>query len=74
MGLPYVNFKTIGDYVILVCYYLKLLHTPKTEIRTFIREFEHITESYRTSVDPSVASIVIHPDLPSRMELLKKFI
>lgn len=74
VGLPYVNFKTIGDYIILVCYYLKLLHTPKTEIRAFIREFEHITESYRASVDPSVASIVIHPDLSSRMELLKKFI
>ena len=74
IGLPYVNFKTIGDYVILMCYYLKLLHTPKTEIRAFIREFERTTEAYRASVDPSVASIVIHPDLSSRMELLKKFI
>lgn len=21
IGLPYVNFKTIGDYMLLVCYY-----------------------------------------------------
>ena len=25
MGMPYINFKTIGDYIILICYYLKLL-------------------------------------------------
>ena len=71
IGLPYVNFKTIGDYMLLVCYYLKLLHMPKTEIKAFVREF---TASYRDSVDPSVASIVIHPDLSARMELLKNFI
>ena len=74
IGLPYVNFKTIGDYMLLVCYYLKLLHMPKTEIKAFVREFERITASYRDSVDSSVASIVIHPDLSARMELLKNFI
>lgn len=74
MGLPYVNFKTIGDYIILVCYYLHLLKVSKTEIRAFIREFERITNNYRQSVNPSVASIVLHPDLPSRMSILKNFI
>lgn len=74
VGLPYVNFETIGDYLILMCYYLKLLHAPKTEIRAFIREFERITETYRASVDPAVASIVIHPDLSARIEILKHFI
>lgn len=72
--LPYVNFKTIGDYVILMCYYLKILHMPKTEIKAFIREFERITEVYRSSVDSAVSSIVIHPDLASRMNILKNFI
>ena len=38
VGLPYVNFKTIGDYVILVCYYLKLLGVRKNEISAFIRQ------------------------------------
>ena len=37
IGLPYVNFKTIGDYLILVCYYLKLLKVNKTTIKAFIR-------------------------------------
>ena len=72
--LPYVNFKTIGDYLILVCYYLKLLHVPKNEMRTFIREFERITGKYKASVSPAVSSIVIHPDLASRIETLKNFV
>lgn len=74
MGLPYVNFKTIGDYIILVCYYLKLLKMSKTEIKTFIREFEKITKEYKASVNINVSAITIHPDLTSRMTILKSFI
>lgn len=74
VGLPYVNFKTIGDYVILVSYYLKILHMPKTEIKSFIREFEKITEDYVKSVNPIVAAIVIHRDLSMRMTALKAYI
>lgn len=74
MGLPYINFKTIGDYIILICYYLKLLNVSKTEIKTFIREFEKITKEYETAVGASVSSITIHPDLFSRMETLKNSI
>jgi abortive infection bacteriophage resistance protein len=74
IGLPYVNFKTIGDYIILMCYYMKLLKLSKTEIKAFIREFEKITDNYRIAVSPNVAAIVIHPDLSSRMNILKKYI
>lgn len=74
IGLPYVNFKTIGDYVILMCYYLKLLCVSKQEIKTFIREFEKITDNYRSAVNKQVASIVIHPDLQVRIGKLKNFI
>ena len=74
VGVPYINFKTIGDYIILMCYYLKLLHMPKTEIKAFIREFEKITDEYRRSVNSAVATIVIHPDLQGRMTTLKNFI
>ena len=74
VGLPYVNFKTIGDYIILMCYYTKLLKVSKTEIKAFIREFEKITDIYRQAVNPNVAAIVIHPDLVTRMNILKNFI
>lgn len=74
IGVPYVNFKTIGDYVLLMCYYLKLLHVSKTEIKGFIREFERITNEYVKSVNTGVSAIVVHPDLEGRMGALKNFI
>ena len=74
MGLPYINFKTIGDYIILLCYYLKLLKVSKSEIKAFIREFETITKEYENSVNPSVSTITVHPDLCSRMTILKNCI
>lgn len=74
IGLPYVNFKTIGDYVILMCYYMKLFGISKMELKAFIRDFERITEGYRNSVNPDVAAIVIHPDLPVRLIFLKNFL
>lgn len=74
IGLPYVNFKTLGDYLILVCYYLKCLKVPKTEIKSFIREFERITDDYKSAVSPNIATMVLHPDLPSRLAILKKYI
>lgn len=74
IGLPYINFKTIGDYIILICYYLKLLKVSKTEIKSFIREFEKITKEYQSSVSPNVSAITIHPDLFTRLNILKNFI
>lgn len=74
IGLPYVDFKTIGDYVILVSYYLKLLGVTKTEIKAFVRDFEKITYDYKNAVSPSVSAKVIRQDLFSRMSILKNFI
>ncbi len=74
VGVPYINFKTIGDYVILMTYYLKLLKAPKTEIKQFVRSFEKLTDEYRSSVNSNVAGIVIRPDLNRRMNILKSFI
>lgn len=70
-SLPYVNFKTIGDYIILMCYYLKLLHVPKTEIKAFIREFEKITADYLKKISGNVAAVVVHPDQASRIAKVK---
>lgn len=74
IGLPYVNFKTIGDYIILICYYLKLLKVSKTEIKAFIKEFEKITDEYKASVNVAVVAKTIHPDLSSRMQALKNYV
>ena len=68
------SFKTIGDYIILMCYYMKLLKVSKIEIKAFIREFEKITDNYKQVVSPNIAALVIHPDLGSRMNVLKNFL
>lgn len=36
-----------------------------------IREFEKITREYEASVNPNVSAITIHPDLFSRLGILK---
>ena len=74
IGLPYVNFKTIGDYIILLVYYLKLLEVSKREVMEFVEKFEKITRDYRERVNPDVSAIVIHPDFMARMNQLKNFI
>ena len=74
ISLPYVNFKTIGDYIILMSYCLKILGVAKHEIKAFIREYERITDDYRKAVNHDVAKMVIHPELSNRMELLKNYI
>lgn len=66
MGLPYINFKTIGDYIILICYYLKLLKVSKTELKAFIREFEKITQEYKNSVNANVSAVTINHIISSK--------
>lgn len=41
---------------------------------SFIREFEKITREYESSVNPNVSAITIHPDLFSRLNILKNSI
>lgn len=74
IGLPYVTFKTLGDYLMLICYYLKILKVPITEIKAFIRDFERITNDYSKAVKPQVSTIVIHPELQARLTILKNYI
>lgn len=74
VGLSYVNFKTIGDYIILMSYFLKKLGMRKTEIKAFIREYEKATEDYVKNVDQEVAKIVVHPDVCVRMKRLINYL
>lgn len=74
IGLPYINFKTLGDYVVLVSYFLKLLKVPKSEIKSFINEYEKITSDYTNAVNSSISNITIHTDLSARITILKNYI
>lgn len=71
-NLPYINFKTLGDYVVLVAYYLKLLGVERKEIISFINKFEKATDEYARSVSANVSAVVVHPDLKNRMAILRQ--
>lgn len=74
IGLDYVNFKSMGDYVILVAYFLHLLKLPKKEIKAFLRDFQKIVDDYKTSVSTRVSSVVIHPDWTRRIKILRDYL
>lgn len=72
--LPYIHFDKIDDYIILVSYYLKILHYPQSDIKHFISSYEDIVEEYKKSVNMQVSNMVIHPDLTARINTVKNFI
>ena len=72
MNLQYVNFETIGNYVALVCYYMRLLRMPRREIKSFLIGFEKATKEYSLKVNTAVSAIVIHPDTWARIAAMKK--
>lgn len=73
-SLSYFNLKTIGDFVILIVYYMQALGFQKTEIKQFINDFEKYTTDYKKTVNSNVSSVVIHPDLYARLKQVKSFI
>lgn len=57
-----------------MCYYLKILGVAKAETIAFIHDFERVTDEYRDSINPNVASMVIRSDLSERMTTLESSI
>lgn len=74
IGLPYVNFKTIGDYIVLMVFIMKLLGVTKTDCKSFVKDVEKAVDEYQSKVDPLVFVKVVHPDFRNRMQMLKNFI
>ncbi|MDD6633893.1 MAG: Abi family protein [Ruminococcus sp.] len=72
--LPSVNFKTIDDYIILMCYFLKIIKVSKTEIKAFIREYEQLTDEYKRAINADIVSITIPSDQQQKMNILKSYI
>ena len=73
-GIKQITFNTIVDYVILISFLLKLLKCPKSEIVTFVKDFENIIEVFRKSVSISIYSSVVYTDTRNKLTLLKKWL
>lgn len=74
IGLPYVNFKDIIDYVALIVFFLKKLDIAKKNIKDFVKSFEKATEEYCSNMDPSITSITINSNWRMRIQIIKKYI
>lgn len=74
IGLPYVNFKSIIDYIILVSYILIKLEVPKNDIEDFITQFENALINLSTSINSTIYSTIVHPDTTLKISKLRSFI
>ena len=74
IGLPYVNFKDIIDFIALIVFFLKKLSVSKTEIKAFVKMFEEATEEYCRNMDLSITSITINNNWRMRIQIIKKYI
>lgn len=71
-NIHYISFATIGDYVILISYFLKHLNVSKAEIEQFIDKFIAITQNYIKSISSGISKITIKQDLFPRLNIVKK--
>lgn len=69
-----INFETIVDYVILISFVMKLLDRNKTDIMSFIKQFEDACETLRSSVPTCIFNRIIHTDTRGKLAGLKNFL
>ena len=69
-----VTFDTIVDYLILISMLMKQIQCGKTEMLSFVRQFEELCDVFRRGVPFSIFSTVIHTDSKSKIAALKVFI
>ena len=69
-----INFETIVDYVILISFLMKLLEKNKTEIISFIKQFEDACETLRNSVPASIYGRIVRTDTRGKLTHFKNFL
>ena len=74
IGLPYVDFKDIIDYIALIVYILKLIKVNKTELRTFLNSFEEYTNDYILAVGTNISDITINKNWKYRLKTIREYL
>ena len=73
-GIPGVDFRTIVDYLILIVYTMKILRCSKTEMLSFINQFEEACENLRKQVPVNIFSKIVYTDTRRKLGALKGFL
>lgn len=73
-GIKNITFDTIVDYIILISFLMNLLKCPKTEILTFIRNYENNCEAFRNVVSTPIYTSVVYTDARNKLNKLKNWL
>lgn len=73
-GIKNITFETVVDYVILICFMMKLLKCPKNKMMAFIRLFERNCEELRSKVSASIFNTIVYTDTRNKLNLLKIYL
>lgn len=74
LAFPYINFKSIVDYIALIVYLLVHLKVAKRTIQSFMLQFEKTLSDLSKSISPAIYRQIIHADTPKKIQLLKIYI
>lgn len=70
-GLPHVRFDNIGDYIVLIAFFLNRLGVTKTENKRFLRSYVRLSSEYEAKVSSAVAHMVLPHGLRQRMRIME---
>lgn len=73
-GISSIDFKSIIDYLILICFVLKLLKCNKSDILAFVKQFEDACENFRKQVPMNIFSKIIYTNSRNKLRSLKTFL
>ncbi len=69
-----IDFNTIVDYLILICYLLKKMATPKAEIRKMVSQFVNTTELLRKRIPIGIYSKIVYTNTREKLKRLERYI
>ena len=69
-----ITFNTIVDYIILISFVIKLLKCNKSDILSFISQFEEACEDLRKKIPVNIFSKIVYTDTRAKLSAMKKYI
>lgn len=69
-----IDFSTIVDYLLLICYLLKKLQVHKLEIRKMIKQFEFITETLRRKIPINIYNQIVLTNTRNKLRQLEIYV
>lgn len=69
-----ITFDSIVDYILLIAFVMVLLERSKTEILSYIKQFEDICQKLNKSVPFNIYSKIVYTDTNAKLNAFKSYI